>query len=428
MPTLGHPASTTLPLAARYRHVRAGSVAVCEPLEPEDYQLQSMPDASPPKWHLAHSTWFFETFLLCPHAPGYRAYHPRFGHLFNSYYDAVGTRHPRPLRGLLTRPTVAEVIAYRRHVDAAVTAFLAAGDPLPEEVAAVVEIGLNHEEQHQELMLTDLKHGFSLNPLLPAYRPQPVPGDPVAPAPARWLRHAGGLVEVGARTDVGFAFDNEGPRHRVFLEPYDLASRLVTVAEYQAFIADGGYDRPEVWLSDGWAARRRHGWTCPDYWHPFDRDGDQFTLAGPRPLDPSEPVTHVSFYEADAFARWAGARLPTEAEWEVAAIDAPAPAAGWTADGLDAIHPRPVAPAADGPTQLFGAAWQWTASPYSAYPGYRPAAGALGEYNGKFMCNQMVLRGSSCATPRGHSRPTYRNFFPPEARWQFTGIRLARDV
>ena len=400
-------------LAARYRATRDRTERLCAPLEPEDYQLQSKPECSPPKWHLAHTAWFFETFVLAPHAPGHRPFHPLFNYLFNSYYDAVGDRWPRPARGLLSRPTVAEVHAYRHAVDGRVLALLeSAVEPT---VAAVIELGLNHEEQHQELLLTDLKHAFGLNPVGPVYTP--AAAAPAVPTPLEWEYRDAGVRRVG-HAGSGFAFDNEGPRHRVFVAAFGIASRPVNCGEFLRFIADGGYDRPGLWLSDGWAARQRHGWAAPLHWH---RDADAwsvFTLHGVRPLDPNEPVCHVSYYEADAYARWAGARLPTEFEWETAA--APREVAGTFLDA-DRLHPT-------GGTSFYGDVWVWTASPYVAYPGFRPAAGALGEYNGKFMCNQLVLRGGSCVTPAGHVRPTYRNFFPPDARWQFSGLRLAKDV
>ena len=422
-PPNGLPSQAAPDLAAQYRAVRRATEALCEPLAVEDYVLQSMPDASPAKWHLAHTAWFFETFALSPHLPGYRPFHPQFAVLFNSYYNAVGPRWPRPQRGLLSRPTVAEVYRYRAHVDEQMAAlFEPAPADVPRRVADVVVLGLNHEQQHQELLLTDLKHALAANPLRPAYREAAPQGG--RPPALEWPAFPAGVVWIGHDGD-GFAFDNESPRHREFLEGFRLASRPATNGEFLAFLADGAYERPELWLSDGWAARQAHGWTAPLYW---EREGDGWvamTLAGPRPVDPDEPVCHVSYYEADAFARWAGARLPTEAEWETAA--ATVPVAGHFAE---AGHYHPAAPpAADdrGPIyQLYGDLWQWTASPYAAYPGYAPPPGALGEYNGKFMCNQMVLRGASCATPRSHARRTYRNFFPPEARWQFTGVRLAR--
>jgi ergothioneine biosynthesis protein EgtB len=403
-------------LAAQYREVRRLSERLCEPLQAEDYGLQSMPDCSPPKWHLAHTTWFFETFVLADHEPDFHPHHPLFRALFNSYYEAVGDRWPRPARGLLSRPTATEVYAYRRSVDERMERVLerAAG-----EIQPLVELGLNHEQQHQELLLTDLKHAFGLNPLHPVYAP---PGSaPLSRAtPQRWQAHAAGVRSIGF-TGEGFAFDNESPRHRVFVESFEIAMRPITAGEFLAFMEDGGYDRPTLWLSDGWAARQFDGWTAPLYWEHTADGWSLFTLRGARPIDPAEPVCHVSYYEADAFARWAGARLPTEAEWEVAVADRDV-----TGNVLDSsrFHPAPDT----GGGQFFGDVWEWTSSPYTAYPGYRPAAGALGEYNGKFMCNQLVLRGGSCVTPAGHIRPTYRNFFPPNARWQFSGIRLARDA
>ncbi len=413
---------------AAYRGVRRATEALAEPLAIEDQVVQTCPEVSPTKWHRAHTSWFFETFLLVPHLQGYRPFHPLFAYLFNSYYNAVGGQHPRSRRGLLSRPTVAEVAAYRRHVDDGMEALLEGADgELLARLAPVLALGRNHEQQHQELLLTDIKHVLGDNPLRPAYRelppPTPLPGsEPPAPPPA-WLELPGGVVEIGHAGD-GFAFDNEGPRHEELLRPVRLASRLVTAGEYLAFIADGGYRRPELWLSDGWDTVRRRGWTAPLYWEPGEGRDDWFlyTLGGRRELDPLEPVAHVSFYEADAYARWAGARLPLEQEWETAA-GVEAIEGNFVEDGL--LHPRTAA--GEGLLQMYGDLWEWTASPYRPYPGYRPAAGALGEYNAKFMCNQMVLRGGSCATPRDHIRRTYRNFFGPEARWQFTGIRLARE-
>jgi len=405
-------------VAARYRGVRRATGRLCEPLETDDYLLQAGPECSPPKWHLAHTTWFFETFILAGHERGYRPHHPHFCFLFNSYYDAVGARWPRAARGLLSRPTVAEVAGYRRAVDERLMELLATSDePTLARIRPLIEIGLQHEQQHQELLLTDLKSAFGLNPIAPVYRSVPPAADTgpalhwtAFPAGVRWVGHAGD----------GFAFDNESPRHRVFVDDFRIASRPVTVAEYLEFMTDGGYDRAELWLSDGWAAKQRHGWTAPGYWDRAAGGWVTYTLAGRRSPNPAEPVCHVSFYEADAFARWAGARLPTEAEWETAAAELPV-----AGNFLDGGHFHPVPDAGGG--QFYGDVWQWTASPYTAYPGYRPAAGALGEYNGKFMCNQMVLRGGSCATPADHARPTYRNFFPPDARWQFSGLRLAKD-
>ncbi|HZU39183.1 MAG TPA: ergothioneine biosynthesis protein EgtB [Gemmataceae bacterium] len=408
-----------------YKTVRQTTEHLCEPLAVEDYGLQSMPDTSPVKWQLAHTTWFFETFVLLPHFPDYQPFHPQFGFLFNSYYNAVGPRWPRPQRGLLSRPTVAEIGGYRKHVDRCMEKLLAS---LPAKhrnpIESTVVLGCHHEQQHQELILTDLKHAWALNPLDPVYRPA-LPERGSVPS-HRWLSVPGGVVWLG-HDGQGFAFDNEGPRHQAFVQSFQLASRLVTNGEYLGFIQDSGYRRPELWLSDGWATRQASGWEAPLYWEPRDGEWWQVTLAGRRPVKASEPVCHVSYYEADAFARWAGARLPTEAEWETAAQTLPL-----AGHFLDAGYYHPAAGAAvddGGPLyQLFGDVWQWTASPYTAYPGYQPAAGALGEYNGKFMVNQLVLRGASCATPRSHARHTYRNFFPPDVRWQFSGIRLARDA
>ena len=407
-------------LAARFLATRWATVRLGEPLAVEDYGLQAMPDCSPPKWHLAHTTWFFETFVLADHEPGFCPYHPLFRVLFNSYYEAVGERWPRPTRGLLSRPTVAEVLAYRRAVDERTAALIEKADePTRAALAPLVELGLNHEQQHQELLLTDLKYAFGLNPLRPAYLPPEPSHSPGAAPPLVWEEHPPGVRAIGHAGD-GFAFDNELPRHRVFVEAFRIASRPVTAGEFHAFVDAGGYDRAEFWLSDGWAARQSHGWTAPLYWERAADGWSAFTLRGQQPLDLAAPVAHVSYYEADAFARWAEARLPTEAEWEVAVGGRPV-----VGNFLDSGR---FAPTADpGTGQWYGDVWEWTASPYTAYPGYRPAAGALGEYNGKFMCNQLVLRGGSCATPAGHVRPTYRNFFPPHARWQFSGLRLAQD-
>lgn len=370
-----------------YASVRAATEALCANLATEDFVAQSMPDASPVKWHLAHTTWFFETFAL---PPSHRPFSPHYRFLFNSYYDAVGARWSRSARGLLTRPTVDEVMRYRRFVDEAMARADAPAD--------VVALGLHHEQQHQELIVTDVKHLLALNPLAPAIRERD--DVPRAARPLSWLRVDEGVRDLG-HDGAGFAFDNEGPRHRALVPAFAIASRLVTVGEFSQFIADGGYARPELWLSDGWATAQREGWRAPLYWND---DGSCYTLAGRRALDGDAPVRHVSYYEADAFARWAGARLPTEQEWETAARL-----------GGGALE------------QLFGVGWQWTQSAYAAYPRYRPRSGALGEYNGKFMCNQLVLRGSSTATPPGHARVSYRNFFPPAARWQLSAIRLARD-
>jgi ergothioneine biosynthesis protein EgtB len=418
---MSQPAAQPTPdLASRYRAVRAATEALAAPLSPEDCTAQSMPDASPVKWHLAHTSWFFETFVLEAAVAGYRPLEPAYRVLFNSYYHSVGEQHFRPERGLLTRPGLAAVQAYRRHVDGRCLDLLQRGDLSPAQ-EAVLELGLHHEQQHQELILTDVKHLLSRSPLQPAYRERPADRGGAAAALA-WHAHPAGLREIG-HGGPGFAFDNEGPRHRVFVHAFALASRAVTNGEYLAFMADRGYERPELWLSDGFAAVQREGWRAPLYWTQRGGGWQRFTLAGPRPVAPDEPVTHVSAYEADAFARWAGARLPTEAEWEVAA--AGAPVAGNLAES-ERFEPAP-APAGPGPAQLFGDVWEWTSSAYAAYPGYRPPPGALGEYNGKFMANQLVLRGGSCATPASHIRASYRNFFPPYARWQWSGIRLARD-
>ncbi|HEY1631366.1 MAG TPA: ergothioneine biosynthesis protein EgtB [Rhizomicrobium sp.] len=402
-----------LSLVQTYREIRALSTALAEPLTAEDQCVQSMPDASPTKWHLAHTTWFFERMILS-HAPGYEVFDARFDAVFNSYYLGLGTPFTRANRGLLTRPSSHEIGAYRQHVDAAMEQLLVSAGP---EKRALTVLGLNHEQQHQELMLTDIKHAFSCNPLLPAYRP----GAPVAmtTTPALdWIAHDGGKVEVGHDGKV-FAFDNEGPRHEVWLRPFRLAARAVTCGEYQAFIDDGGYNRPEFWLSDGWALAQRESWNTPLYWLGDER---LFTLHGARRRNPGEPVTHVSFYEANAYAAWAGKRLPTEFEWEALATRE-------TGDGnfldRDVLNPRPCE---GGKPSLHGDVWVWTRSSYDPYPGYAPFEGPLSEYNGKFMIGQVVLRGGSCATPQGHIRATYRNFFPPSARWQFSGIRLAEDA
>ena len=413
--------------AERLRRVRGASELLAADLSAEDQTIQSMPDVSPTKWHLAHTTWFFETFLLAPHLAGWRIHHPAYGHLFNSYYEAVGPRHPRPQRGLLSRPGVAEIGAYRRAITGGMLDLIgSAADPQWREIAPLIELGLNHEEQHQELILMDIKHVFSVNPLKPVYRRRPA-GAPLRPVVGEpeWIEFAGGMAEIG-HAGNGFAFDNEGPRHREWLEPFRLASRPVTCGEYLAFIEDGGYRRPEFWLSDGWAAVQNQGWQAPLYWEREPESGwSVFTLAGLLPLVSGEPVCHVSFYEADAFARWAGRRLPTEAEWEVAG--ASAALAGNLADG-GRFHPEAAVGGRGALQQMIGDVWEWTASSYSPYRGFRAVNGAIGEYNGKFMSGQMVLRGGAAVTPPGHVRITYRNFFPPPARWAFSGIRLAEDA
>jgi ergothioneine biosynthesis protein EgtB len=408
---------------AALRGVRAASEALATGLTPEDQTIQSMPDVSPTKWHLAHVSWFFETFLLVPHLAGYRVFDDRYRYLFNSYYEAVGPRQPRPERGLLSRPTVAEIARYRAHVTEAMARLIAmAATETWTTIAPLLLLGLNHEQQHQELILMDIKHVFSKNPLLPAYRPARPSSHQDAP-PLRWTSFEGGLHEIG-HAGGGFAFDNEGPRHKVWLEPFRLASRPVTCGEYLAFIEDGGYERPELWLSDGWATAQAQAWRAPLYWLGGAEGWRIFTLAGPKRLDEAEPVCHISHYEADAFARWAQKRLPTEAEWEVAA--GTVPLAGNLADtGL--FHPLP-ATESDGLRQMIGDVWEWTQSAYAPYPGFRAVGGAIGEYNGKFMSGQMVLRGGCCATPVDHLRIAYRNFFPPAARWCFSGLRLAEDA
>lgn len=402
----------------RFLAVRAQSEALTAPLETEDFGLQAMADTSPPKWHLAHTTWFFETFLLLPFAPGYTVFHPLYEHLFNSYYNGVGRPFSRPERGQLSRPTVAEVFAYRRYVDAAMEVLLESTD---EEVLRRVELGLNHEQQHQELLLTDLKYSFSRNPLAPAYRTDleaAAPSKDTQTRPGR-LSFDGGLVPVGA--EAGFAFDNETPRHQVYLAPFALANRLVTNGEYLEFVRAGGYAQHELWLSDGWSAVQSRDWRAPIYWRADGDDWLEFTLGGERPLDLAAPVVHVSAYEADAYARWAGARLPTEFEWEHAAASQEKTNGNFVES--DRLHPV----AGGDNVQLFGDAWEWTSSAYGPYPGFQPEAGTLGEYNGKFMANQLVLRGGSCVTPENHVRASYRNFFYPPDRWQFSGIRLAYD-
>ena len=418
---LPHSAATPF-LASRYRAIRATTEGLAALLSAEDCAIQSMPDASPVKWHLAHTSWFFETFVLNAHLGGYRTFEPSYRMLFNSYYNSVGDKHPRPERGLLSRPTLDRIFAYRRHVDAAMAELFARG-AMPSPVVALIELGLNHEQQHQELVLTDVKHLLSCNPLKPAYAEAAAQSATTA-LPMTWIEFGEGLVEIG-HDDSGFAFDNELPRHHEYLHGFALASRPVHNREYLEFIADGGYRRPELWLSEGWDWICAHDVAAPCYWERSKSAWRYFTLHGMRDLDPAAPVCHVSLYEADAYARWARARLPTESEWEAAASGR-STEGNMLEDGL--LEPQAATTDRGGLTQLFGDVWEWTQSAYSPYPGYRPAPGAIGEYNGKFMCNQYVLRGGSCATPKSHIRATYRNFFPASARWQFTGIRLARDI
>ncbi|MCK9510017.1 MAG: ergothioneine biosynthesis protein EgtB [Pigmentiphaga sp.] len=410
-------------LCEHYLNVRTATLHLAAPLSAEDQQAQSMPEASPTKWHLGHTTWFFDTLVLAP--AGRAIGDAQWQYCFNSYYEAIGDRQPRAQRGLLTRPSLQEVLGYRAAVDDAMRLLIERTDPdTLRQVTATIELGLQHEQQHQELILMDIKHLLFSHPFHPAYahpRPAGRPASANSVPAAAWMEFPGGLFEIGAEEGRGFAYDNEQPRHRVWLDAYRLHDRLISCGEWLEFMAAGGYSRPEFWLSDGWAAVKERGWTAPLYW--FESQPGSwsiFTLAGDRPLDPDEPVVHVSYYEADAFARWSDARLPTEAEWELAsgsALPAEAPA----------LHPHP-ARCAPGLRQMTGAAWQWTASAYSPYPGFKPAAGVAAEYNGKFMSGQMVLRGGACITPEGHARATYRNFFPPDARWAFTGVRLAHDA
>jgi len=411
-------------LALRYPQVRGATEALARGLSAEDCAIQSMPEASPVKWHLAHTTWFFETFFLEARVPGYRPFDPAYRVLFNSYYHAVGEKHPRPERGMLSRPRLEDVLAYRRHVDGAMHAVLAASRLAP-DARGLIELGLNHEQQHQELILTDLKHLLSRNPLKPAYQ-KPWPLTPIRARKRGWISHDGGLCEIG-HADGGFCFDNETPRHRVWLDPFLIATHPVTHGDFIEFIDDAGYRRPELWLAAGWDLVKARDWQAPGYWEHRDGAWQTFTLHGMVPVDANTPVCHVSFYEAEAFARWANERLPTEAEWEIAARDAPREG-NFVESG--ALHPLALreTPVDGTPAQVFGDVWEWTRSDYGPYPGFRTAEGAVGEYNGKFMSGQYVLRGGSCATPASHIRASYRNFFPPDARWQFSGLRLARDA
>ncbi|MDB5691650.1 MAG: ergothioneine biosynthesis protein EgtB [Alphaproteobacteria bacterium] len=409
-------------LRGRYENVRALSLALAEPLSDADATLQPMPDASPAKWHLAHTSWFFETFVLRDHVPGYRAYDESWAYLFNSYYEGEGDRHPRPRRGMLSRPSLDEIRRYCAHVDAAVAEAL---PELPPGALDRIELGLNHEQQHQELMLTDMLAAMAENPLLPAIWDRPPSAPVAAPGPIGGVSSRGGLFEIGAGGS-GFAFDCERPRHQVLLRAYELADRAVTNGEWLRFIDEGAYATASLWLADGWDWVRANGIEAPLYWRREDAGWTRFGLDGVQSVEGTEPVCHISWYEADAFARWAGARLPTEAEWEAAgaALD---PDGGNQLDGAGPVRPR-AASAGSGLRQMYGDVWEWTQSAFSPYPGFAPEEGTVGEYNGKFMANQMVLRGGSCATPRGHLRASYRNFFYPHQRWQFCGLRLARDL
>jgi len=415
------PKTESASLRDRLFETRALSMELARPLRDEDQVVQAMDDASPTKWHLAHTTWFFEAFLLKRFLPGYSVFDERFEYCFNSYYESVGPRHPRPKRGLLTRPSAEEVREYRALVDSALGRLFDAA--LVPEAAELIELGINHEQQHQELLLTDILSLFAAEPLKPAYQ-EASPGIRVGnAAPLVWMSFDGGIYEIG-HDGKGFAYDNEGPRHEALIRPFKLANRCVTNAEWRQFIEDGGYSTPTLWLADGWNTVKSQDWHGPLYVEEAEDGMMQMSLLGFRPVDPAAPVTHVSYYEADAFARWAGYRLPTEFEWEVAAASV---SLGGRTLGAGHLRPMPVAPGV-GLAQMFGDVWEWTGSAYLPYPGFKAAAGAVGEYNGKFMCNQFVLRGGSCVTPEGHVRRTYRNFFYPHQRWQFTGLRLAQDA
>lgn len=412
-------------LLERFQQVRDFSTRLCRGLQPEDYVVQSMPDVSPTKWHLAHTTWFFETFVVKVWVPRYRSEVPQYAYLFNSYYNAAGDMHRRDLRGLISRPTVAETYRYRESIDDCVTKLVQEADPAQlAELEPILTLGMHHEQQHQELLVADIKHVFAQNPLYPVFEEAKPQATESRVAAANFVEFDEAIVSIG-HEGSGFSYDNEGPRHRALVGPFSLATRPVTNGEYLAFIEAGGYTRPELWLSLGWTTVQEQRWEAPLYWTKRDGVWWNFTLSGFRPVEESEPVTHVSYFEADAYANWDGARLPTEFEWERASVDLPV-----EGNFVDAqtFHPSAVSDSQSGELQqMFGDVWEWTRSAYLPYPGYRAAPGALGEYNGKFMCNQMVLRGGSCATSRDHIRPTYRNFFQPEKRWQFTGIRLARD-
>lgn len=417
--------SDSIDLSQRLFATRRHSLALAAPLTSEDMVVQAMDDASPAKWHLAHVTWFFENFVLKPHLGGYRVFDDSFNYCFNSYYESLGSRHPRPKRGLLTRPSSERVFAYRAYVDEALHALLSSDEGQNEDVARLIEIGINHEQQHQELLLTDILALFAANPLKPAYQASPSNVDLSPPEPLEWIDHVGGIQRMGHGSE-GYCWDNERPSHDALVLPFRLADRLVTNAEWLDFIADGGYATASLWLADGWSTVNREDWCAPLYWEKTDAGWFQMSLEGFLPVTPAEPVKHISYYEADAFARWSAKRLPTEFEWEAAAL---ASDARHEPTQSGRLRPRQAASGETGRTkQLFGDVWQWTSSAYLPYPGYRPPAGAIGEYNGKFMVSQQVLRGASFATPGGHSRPTYRNFFYPHQRWQFAGLRLASET
>lgn len=421
--TLADTNASVQALADRFLQVRATTERLAAPLSAEDQTVQSMPDTSPTKWHRAHITWFFETFLLAPHAASFKPFDPHFSFLFNSYYEQVGERYPRPHRGLISRPGAEEITAYRAAVDQQVVDLLAASDEQALDVLApLIELGCHHEQQHQELLLMDIKHMLSLNPMDPVYRSEPHVDSP-DPGPLGWVGFDGGTVKIGRDDDdPGFGFDNEGPRHEALVHPFKLADRLITCGEWLDFMADDGYHRPEIWLSDGWHKRLADGWESPLYWRESEKGWRIHTLSGSRPIDHHEPVCHVSFYEADAYATWAGKRLATEFEWEHAAGDRP------IEGNLEALHPSHAGPPTGELRQLFGDCWEWTESAYRPYPGFRPVDGAIGEYNGKFMINTMVLRGGCAFTPLGHTRSTYRNFFHPHTRWHLSGVRLAETT
>jgi len=427
---------TNQTLVDAFRSIRNQSVHACEPLEVEDYGLQAAAFSSPPKWHLAHTSWFFETFILKPFLPGYQVFHESYELLFNSYYNAIGEQFPRPQRGLLSRPTVKEVMAYRQYIDSSMAQLLTQMEfdsLVCETIIARTKLGLEHEKQHQELFYTDLKYSFSVNPLYPAYLSGEIISNSRQVKESKqpniqWIDYLGGLVEIGIdEHSDNFSFDNESPQHKVFIEPFTLASRLVTNGEFQTFIDDGGYQKPEYWLSDGWAAVQKNNWTQPLYWRNTDEGAKEFTLYGLRARKADQPVCHVSGYEADAYANWANERLPTEAEWEFAAKHHAVENTKVTTNTLTTLHPSASYSEKDHVlTQLYDSCWQWTSSAYRPYPGFKVNEGAIGEYNGKFMCNQWILRGGSCVSSAGHLRPSYRNFFYPEDRWQFSGIRLAK--